>query len=162
MRVFVCRRFGGDVLEGHGGGNIDMFEMQFRRLKAKYGVYAAPGNHERYSDRSTVFFPRSGIELLEDRVEKIDSRFYLAGRNAGRFENKMPIEDLLKTAPDDSPIILLDHSLTDFENVSRSRTDLQLSGHTHNGQLFPVNLVVMPFRYELAWGTKKIPIRFSS
>jgi predicted MPP superfamily phosphohydrolase len=38
--------------------------------------------------------------------------------------------------------------------VSRSRVDLQLSGHTHNGQLFPVNLFVMPYEYELAWGTK--------
>jgi predicted MPP superfamily phosphohydrolase len=52
-----------------------------------------------------------------------------------------------------SPIILLDHSPTDLDNVSKSRVDLQLSGHTHNGQLFPVNVVVMPFQYELPWGT---------
>jgi uncharacterized protein len=52
-----------------------------------------------------------------------------------------------------SPIILLDHSPTDLDNVSKSRVDLQLSGHIHNGQLFPVNVLVMPFQYELPWGT---------
>jgi len=64
----------------------------------------------------------------------------------------MSIFELLKNSAENLPIILLDHSPTDLENVSRSRVDLQLSGHTHNGQLFPVNLLVMPFQYELAWG----------
>jgi uncharacterized protein len=50
--------------------------------------------------------------------------------------------------------LLIELIPTDLESVSRSRVGLQLSGHTHNGQLFPVNLVVMPFQYELAWGTK--------
>jgi predicted MPP superfamily phosphohydrolase len=146
---------GGDVMEGHGNENRQQFETEFRRLKSRYGVYAAPGNHERFSGTSNVFFAKAGIHYLEDRVEKIDGAFYLAGRNVGRFSKRMPIGDLLQTAPEDLPVILLDHSPTDLENVSRSRVDLQLSGHTHNGQLFPVNLVVMPLQYELAWGTMK-------
>ncbi len=146
---------GGDVLEGHGSGDRSTFEADFRRLKAGFGVYAAPGNHERFSGVSNAFFAQAGMKYIEDRVEKINGAFYLAGRNAGRFSNRMRIEDLLQTAPDDLPIILMDHRPTDLENVSRSRVDLQLSGHTHNGQLFPVNLVIMPLEYELAWGIKK-------
>jgi predicted MPP superfamily phosphohydrolase len=145
---------GGDILEGHGNENLTVFETQFRRIRAKYGVYAAPGNHERYRSSSSDFFKQSQMQLLEDSVEKIDGYFYLIGRQYGRFSKRKSIGDLLKAAPEDLPIILLDHSPMDFENVSRTRVDLQLSGHTHNGQLFPVNLVVIPFQYELSWGTK--------
>ncbi len=145
---------GGDVLEGHGIENLAEFEKQFRGITAKYGVYAAPGNHERYGGGREDFYRRSGMKFLEDQVEKIGDAFYVAGRITGRVPRKKPIEDLLVDAPEDLPVILIDHSPTDLESVSRSRVDLQLSGHTHNGQLFPVNLLVMPFEYELAWGMK--------
>ncbi len=145
---------GGDILEGHGMEDLGSFEAQFSRLKARYGVYAAPGNHESHGGNSWDFFARSKMILLEDRIEKINNAFYLAGRNDPRSSRKKPIQELLKDAPEDLPIILIDHRPTDLESVSRSRVDLQLSGHTHNGQLFPVNLLVMPFEYELAWGMK--------
>ena len=61
------------------------------------------------------FFVNSGMKLLEDELEKIDNAFYLVGRKDGRTSRKKPIEDLLKAAPDDLPIILLDHSPTDLE-----------------------------------------------
>jgi len=145
---------GGDVIEGHGIENLEKFEMQFRALSARYGVYAAPGNHERYGGGMEEFFRRSGMKYLDDRVEKIGDAFYVAGRNYGRRgPRRKPIEELLEDAPEDLPVILIDHSPTDLDNVSRSRADLQLSGHTHNGQLFPVNLLIMPFHYEIAWGT---------
>ncbi len=145
---------GGDVLEGHGIENLAEFETQFRRIKSRYGVYAAPGNHERYGGGREDFYRRSGMIFLEDQVEKIGNAFYVAGRKNGRVPRRKPIEELLEDASEDLPVILVDHSPTDLESVSRSRVDLQLSGHTHNGQLFPVNLLVMPFEYELAWGMK--------
>jgi predicted MPP superfamily phosphohydrolase len=146
---------GGDILEGHGNENLNQFEKQFRRLRAKYGVYAAPGNHERRLIDAAGFFARAGMILLEDRVEEIDGAFYVTGRKNTRFSQKKPIGHILEDLPANLPIILLDHMPTDLENVGKSQVDLQLSGHTHNGQLFPINLVVMPFQYELSWGMKK-------
>jgi uncharacterized protein len=143
---------GGDILEGHGNEKTGRFEAQFRRLKSKYGVYAAPGNHESHGSSPNGFFVNSGIHLLEDELINIENAFYLVGRKDGRSSNRKNIEDLLKAAPDDLPVILLDHRPADLESISRSRVDLQLSGHTHNGQLFPVNLFVMPYEYELPWG----------
>jgi len=93
------------------------------------------------------------MKLIEDGVEKIDNSFYLAVRKNARFSQRKSILELLKDAPENLPVVVLDHTPTDLESVSYSRADLQLSGHTHNGQLFPVNWLVMPFRYELAWGT---------
>jgi len=148
---------GGDVLEGDRRDEaLTKFETEFRRIKAKYGVFGAPGNHDRFGGLRTEFFEKSGIRLLQDEVVKIDGAFYLAGRkDAGRGGgNRKPIADLLRDTPDDLPLIVLDHRPTDLEAVSRTRADVQLSGHTHHGQLFPVNFIA-DRQYELSWGHLK-------
>jgi uncharacterized protein len=151
---------GGDLLDGYwvaahpAKANLGKLKLQLRGLSAKYGVYAIPGNHDNINEIGRDFFAESGMKLLEDSVEKIDNAFYLAGRQDADIAMRKPIGSLLEETPDDLPIILLDHQPVDLRNVSRSRVDLQLSGHTHNGQLFPVNLFVAPLEYELAHGIK--------
>lgn len=147
---------GGDVIEGdRQDQNVEAYEAQFRRLRSKYGTYAVPGNHERM--RGGVrgeFFARSGITLLQDKIVSPDQAFYLAGRNDGRAQNRKPVDELLRDAPDNLPLILLDHRPIDLEAASRCHVDIQLSGHTHNGQLWPVNYIHR-FTYELSWGYLK-------
>jgi len=146
---------GGDIVEGHGREEkIDKFMSQFRELKSKYGVYAVPGNHEGYGGSRVDFFTRAGIRLLQDEVEKIDGAFYLAGRKDSHSRDRKSIDELLSATPADLPIILMDHRPTDLERVSQSHVDIQVSGHTHNGQLFPVNFITRS-QYELSWGYKK-------
>lgn len=53
------------------------------------------------------------------------------------------------------PIVMLDHRPTQLQEVSQAPVDVQFSGHTHNGQLFPINLYMRTL-YELAWGHKQI------
>ena len=146
---------GGDVLEGDRRDlDMDRFAAQFRRLRPRYGVYAVPGNHEHGAEGGR-FFARSGVRLLQDSVENIDGVLYLAGRNDGRGGSRKSVEELLKDIPDDLPVVLLDHRPTDLEAASRSCADIQLSGHTHEGQLFPVNFITH-HRYELSWGYRRI------
>jgi predicted MPP superfamily phosphohydrolase len=143
---------GGDILEGHGENDAaGQFGAQFRRLRSKYGVYAVPGNHEGHGESRKDFFDRAGIRFLEDEVVKIDRGFYLAGRRDAHSTNRKSPEELLRDTPADLPVILMDHRPTDLERVSQSRVDIQLSGHTHHGQLFPVNLITARL-YELSWG----------
>ena len=59
------------------------------------------------------------------------------------------------SASPDLPIILMDHRPTELQEVSHTAVDVQFSGHTHNGQLFPINLLTHSI-YELSWGYKKI------
>ena len=140
---------GGDMMQPSVAPNLDKLKMLLRRLRARYGVYAIKGNEDG-NEFNREFYASAGIKLLEENIEKIDSSFYLAG-----FQKESGlIEDFLKAAPDDLPIILLRHIPKDLEIISRSRVDLQLSGHTHNGQLFPLNLLIMPRYYELAHGIK--------
>jgi predicted MPP superfamily phosphohydrolase len=146
---------GGDVLEGdQRDEDTGKFETQFRRLESKYGVYAVPGNHEGHRGSRSDFFDRAGIRFLQDAVEKIDEAVYLAGRKDSRSRNRKSVDELLRNAPDDLPVILLAHRPIEFEEVSRSPVNIQLSGHTHNGQLFPVNFISRRI-YELSWGYLK-------
>jgi predicted MPP superfamily phosphohydrolase len=144
---------GGDMVEGdRQDEKLEGFEAVLRGLAPKYGIYGVPGNHDSRGGART-FFDKAGIRLLQDTVEKIDDAFYLVGRNEGR-RGRAAIGELLKRCDSDLPIIVLDHRPSDLDAVSRAGVDVQLSGHTHNGQLFPVNIITRG-QYELAWGYKK-------
>ncbi len=146
---------GGDVLEGdRPDEETSGYEAQFRRIQAKYGVFGAPGNHDRRVAESTDFFEKAGIRLLADTVERIDGAFYLAGRKDRRSGGRQPVEELLRGVAGDLPVILIAHRPIDFDDVSRSGADLQLSGHTHHGQAWPVNYVTQ-YQNELSWGHLK-------
>jgi predicted MPP superfamily phosphohydrolase len=146
---------GGDVFEGDRQyEKLGKFQDQFRRLKPKYGVYGVPGNHDLRGPNAMTFFDRAGIRLLEDAVEKIDNVFYLVGRTDARFGSRKSIDELLRGCDQRLPVIVLEHRPTDLDNVSRSGADILFSGHTHNGQLFPVNFITK-HRYELSWGYKR-------
>jgi hypothetical protein len=145
---------GGDVVEGdRQDEKLGEFEAQFRRLNPKYGVYGVPGNHDLHGAGAMTFFDQSGIHLLKDTAEKIDNAFYLVGRNDARSRGRKSIEELLRDCDRRLPVIVLEHRPIDLDNVSRSGADILLSGHTHNGQLFPVNLIAKR-HYELSWGYK--------
>ena len=145
---------GGDVLEGdRQGEKLGFFAAQFRRLKPKYGVYGIPGNHDLHAASAVSFFDQAGIRILQDSIEKIDNAFYLVGRNDARIRGRKSIKDLLKDCDRSLPVIVLDHRPTDLDNVSQSGSDILLSAHTHNGQLFPLNFLLKSW-YELGWGYK--------
>lgn len=142
---------GGDVFEGHGGEErMAEFESGFRLLRARFGVYGVPGNHEGYGGSRDAFFAQAGVTLLRDAVVRLDDAITLVGRNYGRRGRKS-IDELLRAVPDDLPIIVMDHRPSDIAAVSRTRVDVQLSGHTHNGQIFPINWITKG-QYLFGWG----------
>lgn len=150
----------GDIFEGDRPDEATAeFEKQFKRIKVKYGVYASPGNHESFRGASGAqgFFERAGIRMLRDEVVKIDDAFLLAGRNYSRRDNRKTLGTLLEDAPADFPVVVMDHAPLRLQQVGQSATppDIQVSGHTHYGQLFPLNIVTR-LQYELAWGHKRI------
>lgn len=143
---------GGDVMEGHRGDKPEKFIAKFRELRSRYGIYAVPGNHESYGGGAAGFFERAGIRLLQDEIVNVGGAFYLAGRTmGGRSRNRKSLESFLRDAPDDLPMILMDHIPNDLEQAARAGVDIQLSGHTHHGQLFPANLITSHI-YGLSWG----------
>jgi len=134
---------GGDILEGdRRGEDTGRYERAFRRMTSKYGTYAVPGNHEGYA-RTTGggFLERAGIRMLSDEAVPIDRAFTLIGRRDQRARSRTPVARLVAAAPSDLPIVLLVHRPSEFDEAVRSGVAIQLSGHTHDGQLFPANLI---------------------
>jgi uncharacterized protein len=149
--------FGGDIIEGNRqNSKLFIFEKLLSEIKAKYGVFTVLGNHEHYSgQKDGSFFNKSGMKVLNDASVVIDSSFNLVGRNDSQYRFRINIEELLKSVNDSLPVILIDHRPTEIDQVSRTAVDVQLSGHTHNGQLFPINLITRKV-YKLSWGHRKI------
>jgi predicted MPP superfamily phosphohydrolase len=148
---------GGDIIEGdRQDAEMTALEQSLRKINSKYGVYAAFGNHELHGGVGNLnFFNNSAIKVLQDSFIQIDKSFYLIGRNDVRSTKRKTMEELFNGMQNNLPIIMLDHHPSDFGNVSNTKVDIQLSGHTHNGQLFPLNYITSSL-YDLSWGHKKI------
>ena len=149
--------FGGDIVEGLGKGEkLDRIAKIIREFHPKYGVYGVLGNHEWYGAQARgLFFDKAGMKVLCDSVAVIDHAFSLAGRFDNHYTSRKSTEELMKSAPDSLPVILMDHRPTDIFQNSKTDVDIQFSGHTHDGQLFPFNLIVDRI-YPMKWGYTKI------
>jgi predicted MPP superfamily phosphohydrolase len=147
----------GDIIEGDRSDvEMTVLEQSLRKITAKYGVYAVFGNHELHGGINSLnFFKNSAVKVLQDNFIQVDKSFYLVGRNDYRDTKRKTMEELLNGLPNDLPMIMLDHRPYDFDNVSKAHVDVQVSGHTHNGQLFPLNYITR-YIYDLSWGHKKI------
>ena len=144
---------GGDLLEGdRRDESTARYERAFRRMSSRYGIFAVPGNHEGYRGGGLGgFLERSGIRLLQDETAAIDDSLVVAGRRDARSRTRAPVADLLKGAKPGLPVLLLVHRPTGFDDARAHGIDIQLSGHTHHGQIFPVNIVTA-HQYDLSWG----------
>ena len=149
--------YGGDIVEGDSENETtEAIEATLKTIKTTIGVFGVVGNHEFYGGQQQgSFFKRAGITLLLDTIIRIDSSFYLSGRYDEHFRRRKTINKILGSTTHDLPIILMDHRPTELQKVSRTETDVQFSGHTHNGQMFPINYIIHSM-YELSWGYRKI------
>lgn len=148
--------FGGDIVEGHDGEKMEEQERLMRTITTKYGVYGVLGNHEYYrgQDRGS-FFDKAAISVLRDTCIVFPGAFTLAGRLDSHYQSRKSAQELINEAPDSLPVILLDHRPTELIEVSKTATDVQLSGHTHDGQMFPINLITRKV-YLLSKGYRKL------
>ena len=144
---------GGDLLEGdRREEDVGRYERAIRGMSSAYGTYGVPGNHERFSRAGAGgFLERAGIRLLQDEVVRIGDTLTLAGRKDARSRDRRPVAELLAAAPSDLPVILLAHRPLQFDEARAAGADIQLSGHTHHGQLFPINFITA-HQYDLSWG----------
>ncbi len=118
---------------------------ELSQLKADKGVYGILGNHEHYSghpDSLTRYFEHAGVRMLRDEVVLIDSSLYIIGREDRTSNKRKPLKSLMAGLDSNLPSIVLDHQPNHLEEAADLNVDLQLSGHTHNGQVFPGNLIV--------------------
>ena len=148
--------YGGDIVEGRNTRGLESKTDILKQVSAKYGAYGVLGNHDRYRGPGNGdFFENAEIKLLLDTIVVIENEFCLAGRLDEGTRSRKSVEKLLEKAVETLPLVMLDHRPTEFPDVIASKTDIRLSGHTHRGQMFPLNLI-MKAMYELGYGYKKI------
>jgi len=136
--------------------NAERLEDEINQLQAPLGIYMCLGNHEYISgiDSSLIFLKKTKINLLVDSVAQVDNSFWIIGRNDGRVRNRKSLGDLVAETTQSEPIFLLDHQPFHLADAEQNGVDLQFSGHTHNGQLWPFNYIVKKM-YEVGHGYKQ-------
>jgi len=148
----------GDITDRSFGPVMEQkMEEELSQLHAPLGVFAITGNHEFYSgvpEEITEYLRAAGIKVLHDSVALVNNSFYIVGRNDRTNPNRKNLSELVQGLRPELPKILLDHQPYALEQACDNGIDLQLSGHTHNGQFFPGNLIVGSM-FELGHGYKK-------
>jgi hypothetical protein len=124
-------------------------------------VYAVTGNHEYIGgvEPACAYLTEHGITMLRDAATVVAKSVVLAGRedisyNRGNGRKRKPLSELLNGCDRSLPIIVMDHQPFRLHEAEGQGVDLQLSGHTHHGQLFPFNFITERV-FELSWGYKK-------
>ena len=140
----------GDIFDGdyNNVNNIDKIEEAFKSLKTTYGTYACLGNHDIGSTLPQMigFCKNAGITLLQDEYILVDDKFIISGRRDKSYKDdngmrRKSMDDMLDKIPADKPLIMLDHQPSAIEEAKECGVDLLLCGHTHRGQLFPINII---------------------
>lgn len=148
---------GGDLIDNSLAPlyNENMAE-ELARLNAPLGIYMVPGNHEYISgiDESVRFLKGTPIQLLRDTVVTLPNGIQIVGRDDRSNRSRLSLPTLLKQTDSNKPIILLDHQPYNLAKTDSLGIDLQFSGHTHHGQLWPMSLVTDKI-YEQSHGYRK-------
>lgn len=131
-----------------------------QEISTPFGVYAISGNHEYIGgiDKTLPYLKSINIRMLIDEVITLPNGIQLVGRNdhsAGRGSNApKPLAELVSGIDPSKPIIVLNHQPYNLQEAVDAEVDLHLSGHTHNGQLWPFNYLIKGI-FELSWGYLK-------
>ncbi|WP_418633282.1 metallophosphoesterase [Ruminococcus sp.] len=156
----------GDIFDNSYDGMDDPegIKAQLKSIKSKYGVYAVYGNHDidekilmgftfdwggkqLHSEKMTNFMKECNIKLINDESVLINDEFYLVGRRdtdkpGTEDGTRAEISELTKDLDKTKPILVLSHEPDELQKTADAGADIDFSGHTHDGQLFPGNLTI--------------------
>jgi predicted MPP superfamily phosphohydrolase len=145
----------GDLLDGEIN-HVDELAERLKKLRVRLGKYAITGNHEFFAGigYSLRFIEKAGFTILRNRGLNLENVINIAGIDDPLVEDKYfgdtPTGDseknILSNLPRENFTLLLKHR-PDIDVETLGLYDLQLSGHTHNGQMFPAGLVIKLFFY---------------
>ena len=146
---------GGDIVdERTSKEDMDEVFRQLGEINSTYGTYYIFGNHDTqpsstdYENGNRTFSDEeleraitcNGIRILNDEKTQINGDIVLVGRSDPKWEDavdRIDLPDILNESDRSKYVVVLDHQPVEYEQNSRQGADLQISGHTHGGQMFP-------------------------
>jgi predicted MPP superfamily phosphohydrolase len=171
-RIAQCRPdvllFLGDVTDGDISCAAEAgLQETLASLSAPMGKYAVLGNHDIYGGEKAAvrLLENAGIDVLRDEYRVVAGAFVLVGRNDPRGRHfglpRAPLASVLSGLQGGAlhfgalPLVVADHTPQNLEEAQSNGVALQLSGHTHGGQVFPFNLM-MRWIYGLSSGFRQM------
>ena len=139
------------------------------KLKSKYGTYYVYGNHddqkygntmnsntERFSGSDIKEeMEKNAIRVLDDQSVNVGKNIVVVGRRDASY-SRASSQNLLKKVDHNKYIIVLDHQPLDMSENAKNGADLQVSGHTHGGQIWPIGYVQAIATKTMRYGVKHI------
>ena len=162
--------FAGDIFDNSTEGldYPDELAELYRKIDARYGVWATYGNHDIDEEilmgftfnwdgsppndsKMRDFCEKAGINLLCDESVLIDGSFYLVGRRDGMKPgtdsgSRMTPAELTEGLDKSKPVFFIAHEPNELEETAAAGADIDFSGHTHDGQVFPLTVIT-----DIAW-----------
>ncbi len=152
----------GDIIDGSMRPLVEeQMAQEFHRIQAP--IYACLGNHEFYANKllAQQFYRDAHIHLLADTAAVVDSTLVVIGRDDRTNARRKSVEQLMDEVqqltegmPTAPYVVLLDHQPYHLEQAEQAGIDLQLSGHTHRGQVWPISWIT-DHVYECSWGSHR-------
>lgn len=115
-----------------------------KQFKSKYGMFACVGNHEYLSgiERSIDFLKSADITILRDETICFDElSLNIIGRDDKTNLKRKSLSSIMDPIQKDYISILLDHQPYNLDEASTNGVDIQFSGHTHRGQMWPISWI---------------------
>jgi hypothetical protein len=134
----------GDLFDGMDG-RLDDLVVPLNGISAPWGIYYVTGNHETYlgTDRAYQALKKTKATILGDEMVVVDG-LQIVGVSYPERGLSKDLARIIRKLPafnPSMPSVLLYHNPTQIEQVKAAGINLQLSGHTHHGQIFPIQLI---------------------
>ncbi|MBR6536843.1 MAG: metallophosphoesterase [Lachnospiraceae bacterium] len=158
--VFLC----GDIVDEKTTKEKmeEVFEI-LSGIQCEYGFFYVYGNHDRQEYTSYPMFTnnelrnvmeQNGITVLQDELVVLNDEFVIVGREDSTVGGRASIKSLLENVDKTDFIVTLDHQPKQYGECAEAGADLHLAGHTHGGQIWPINYITK-LTYEGFYGYKK-------
>ena len=157
--VLLC----GDLVDGDIASVLRKnLGKHLQEIQSLMGVYAIPGNHEYIGgiQKTLPYLESINIKELRDKVVVLPNGVQVIGRDdrdnrqMGEENRRKTLKELMAGLDKTFPVIVMNHQPFNLEEAVDEGVDLQLSGHTHHGQLWPLNYITKAV-FELSWGYLK-------
>ncbi|MCR1950123.1 MULTISPECIES: metallophosphoesterase [unclassified Clostridium] len=153
----------GDIIDSDIKPFLDYnMGSEFSKIKSTYGTYASLGNHDimtKAENQIVSVLEENSVKVLRDESILINDSFYIIGRDditINRFSenDRTSLLDLTHNLDKSKTMIVIDHNPKYINESLDANIDLQLSGHTHKGQITPGNVVTDKI-FEIDYGYLK-------
>ena len=152
--------FVGDIVDAEIEPLVNQrIHQEFIRLTPPLGVYGCTGNHEfRYQAEAKINWVQNdaNIKMIRDSAVLINNAFYIIGREDYVYPPRADLKTIIEEQNIDTsmPMIVLNHTPDNLDEEMKNGSDLALYGHTHEGQIFPFNILTR-MMFEVASGYKQ-------